>query len=744
MQHTELVHGEDVGDAQPELCCEPITTSTSAADDVPTDIAAGPDQTPVQPKIKFPATLKGNKHRSFRSEWYKGYHWLEYSRERDAAYCYPCRLFTTEPGKYWETFTKNGFSDWKHAMGKDGIIPCHDRCKTHMQAMVSWQDYVKNKVSGTSVANRLDAARSQLIKKNRHYLKTILEVLLVCSQQEIALRGHDESMKSLNRGNFLEIFKLIANHDEIIKERLTCGPRNAIYTSPIIQNELLHIMGEMVQSIICCKIREAGLFSISVDETRDTSKKEQLTIILRCIDPKEATIHEYFLTFVEATSLDAKGLTQYIVDTVTKHQLDLTCIISQGYDGASVMSGNCSGVQTRLKEFAPHAIYIHCHAHILNLVLVDSVKAVPDATQFFALVESLYVFLSTTKTHVIFLQKQKELHPHKQTRELQRLSDTRWACRYSTVNSICYTFDAILATLEDIAEDSDGMKATQATGLILQLKSFKFLTCLIIFDKILSITKSLSDVLQSAGLDLAKAADLVSGTIETLEDLRTDNYWDRLFAYIESVAKLHSIDIIGHRPSRKRKHPSRLCNTDVVILESTGSSEALTTSQQFKVGLHYPILDAFLMELNHRFSGKNVELMRAIHACNPQCSQFLEPEQLQPLADCYNLDSESLRMESILCKTDVFKELIPLKEAFPTLYRILQIALTICVSSASCERSFSALKRIKTYLRSTMQEERLVNLAVLSVEREISQTLNLEDVIDRFCAHDKNRRIMLS
>ena len=61
----------------------------------------------------------------------------------------------------------------------------------------------------------------------------------------------------------------------------------------------------------------------------------------------------------------------------------------QGYDGASVMSGNCSGVQTRLKEFAPHAVYIHCHAHILKLVLVDSVKAVPDATQRFALVESL-------------------------------------------------------------------------------------------------------------------------------------------------------------------------------------------------------------------------------------------------------------------------------------------------------------------------------------------------------------------
>ena len=103
-----------------------------------------------------------------------------------------CRYFTTGSGRYWETFMTSGFCDWKHAMGKDGIISCHDRCKTHMQAMVAWQEYTKNKTSGTSITHRLDAARSQLIAKNRHYLKTILQVFLVCSQQEIALRGYDE------------------------------------------------------------------------------------------------------------------------------------------------------------------------------------------------------------------------------------------------------------------------------------------------------------------------------------------------------------------------------------------------------------------------------------------------------------------------------------------------------------------------------------------------------------------------
>ena len=89
--------------------------------------------------------------------------------------------------------------------------------------------------------------------------------------------------------------ELVASHDEIVKEKLTCEPRNAIYTSPIIQNELLYIMGEMVQSTICYKIHEAGLFLILVDETKDISKKQQITFVLRCIDCKEAAIHEYLL-----------------------------------------------------------------------------------------------------------------------------------------------------------------------------------------------------------------------------------------------------------------------------------------------------------------------------------------------------------------------------------------------------------------------------------------------------------------
>lgn len=90
-------------------------------------------------------------------------------------------------------------------LAKKGAISAHDSCSTHKQAMSSWNEYTLNSERHTSVAHRLDSARAQVIKSNRHYIKTIAEVILLCAKQELALRGHKESSKSLTRGNLLEI-----------------------------------------------------------------------------------------------------------------------------------------------------------------------------------------------------------------------------------------------------------------------------------------------------------------------------------------------------------------------------------------------------------------------------------------------------------------------------------------------------------------------------------------------------------
>ena len=78
------------------------------------------------------------------------------------------------------------------------------------------------------------------------------------------------------------------------------------------------------------------------------------------------------------------------------------------------------------------------------------------------------------------------------------------------------------------------------------------------------------------------------------------------------------------------------------------------------------------------------------------------------------------------------------KDLIPAIFRILQIFSTIPITTATSERSFSTLKRIKTYLRNSMGEERLTGLAIISVhEREIQ--LEPEEIIDEMSK--RNRKI---
>ena len=120
----------------------------------------------------------------------------------------------------------------------------------------------------------------------------------------------------------------------------------------------------------------------------------------------------------------------------------------------------------------------------------------------------------------------------------------------------------------------------------------------------------------------------------------------------------------------------------------------------------------------------------AVQACSPKSSNFLDISLLQSFIEHSDLNSNELAIEliqakKILHKKDIttiagaIQELLPLKVAFLELLKLLQMSLTLAVSIAQCERSFSSLKQIKSSLRSTMSEDRLNNLAILSIEKNI-------------------------
>jgi Domain of unknown function (DUF4371) len=107
-------------------------------------------------------------------------------------------------------------------------------------------------------------------------------------------------------------------------------------------------------------------------------------------------IHEGVVGLYAAGKGDAASLSKITFDVFLRLGLPVTNLVGQSYDGASAMSGCISGVQERIREKAPMAIYVHCNVHCLDLVLQEAVKSVPFVQDALSLVQDIGTFLSAS------------------------------------------------------------------------------------------------------------------------------------------------------------------------------------------------------------------------------------------------------------------------------------------------------------------------------------------------------------
>lgn len=724
----------------------------------PLDLSQSPDDGPSRPLLQqFPVSDKGGRRRCFRSAWYQQYSWLEYSQLTNSAYCFACRHFCSKETTT-ESFTVSGFQNWKKAFYTTGGFPQHDTSAPHLNAMVAWCNYKQLKQSGnSSVQAMLDEQYQKQVSENREYVKAVAQVLLLTCTQNIAQRGHRESLSdvTVNPGNFRKILQLVIQHNPTLKARFLEDNVVNRYTSKDIQNEILLTMANMVRDQIIEDVKSSGVFSVIVDETKDCAKTEQLSIVLRYF--ANSQLHESFVDFRAADGLDAQSLATEILAALQTYGLDVTSnLVGQGYDGASVMSGVNRGVQQKIREVAPKAIYVHCYAHRLNLVLVDVCKDIPLVRQFFALLERLYVFSSHSVAHQRWVDIQKQLYPNDAPRQLQRLSDTRWACRVVACRNIRDRLDALVEFLNSMSDSSNADRAIEAKGL-LALVDVKFVLTLNLFCDLLGKIQLLSNQLQAKSVDLSEAAELVAVLRDSLQEARqSDDQAQQVFDVAQQQCNQCGIDITV--PARRTVRLSKRYES-AHVMESVGGRREVNTPESFRQNLYLPVIDRLLSEVDLRFSTEANAVMHGCQALNPNHSSFLNCEKLEPFARIYNVNIEDLTHESYQLKrllertpTNVAKPtslmslavfLEPYKLAFQAISLLLTIALVVPVSSASCERSFSALKLIKTYIRSTMANDRLSSIALLSIESYRAQNIDFSAFVDEFDSKHHNRKLLL-
>ena len=102
---------------------------------------------------------------------------------------------------------------------------------------------------------------------------------------------------------------------------------------------------------------------------------------------------------------NAAAISEAILKFLGECNLDLSNLRGQGYDGASVMAGKVAEVSARILEKQEKALYFHCRAHSLNLVIAASCKQIPEIRNLFDSVSSLTWFLGASPKRKAILHR---------------------------------------------------------------------------------------------------------------------------------------------------------------------------------------------------------------------------------------------------------------------------------------------------------------------------------------------------
>ena len=137
------------------------------------------------------------------------------------------------------------------------------------------------------------------------------------------------------------------------------------------------------------EIDKASFIFLQADKTTDCAMHAQLSIIIRYVYKTKTC--ERFLGFYKVSDdKSAQRITDFIATTLNCFDNAINKLVIQMYDGAAVMIGTLSRVQSRLKskDFT-HAHFMHCYAHKLNLVLSKSAEKVTGVKMFFCIYSHL-------------------------------------------------------------------------------------------------------------------------------------------------------------------------------------------------------------------------------------------------------------------------------------------------------------------------------------------------------------------
>ncbi|XP_025204578.1 zinc finger MYM-type protein 1-like [Melanaphis sacchari] len=591
-------------------------------------------------------------------------------------------------------------------------------------------------------------------EKWKAILKILFDVILFCAKNNLALRGTDERIGKPNCGIFLSTLELLSHYNPILAKHIEeVNDKNNVisYFSPQIQNEIISLLGKSTREKLLNRVKESKYYSIMFDCTPDVSHKEQMSQVLRYVYISNGTVsvEETFIDFMESHEKTGEGLSLEIIEKLNKDDLKLSNCRGQSYDNAANMSGKYKGVKTRIMQINNLAVYVPCNAHSLNLVGNDAAKVCVRMITFFDTVQQIFNFFSSSTSRWTTLMKCINI-------SLKCTSATRWSAKQDSVSALKRNLKNVYNVLKEMSENPKLPKEVilGATNLLKHL-DFNFFCLLDLWNEILTTINRVNLALQKKSLTIDSATKMVKGLILSVQTMRNEGI-EKTIEFGKVIA-----NDLGIKANFSDKRKRKVKKLDFEIIED--NVQVLSQQNEFKKD-SFEVYDRILTELSNRFENMS-EINENFGFLYGSSLTDHSMDYIQKCAADLSLKYETdLNSSDFISEIKDFKSqafsLLPdlraatplallqlittysLRAEYPNVEIALRIFLTLPITVATCERSFSKLKLIKNYLRSTMGQDRISDMAILSIEHTVVNTLDINKLIEDF-AGKKARKIAI-
>lgn len=486
--------------------------------------------------------------RQFCVDWYKDYSWLHWQNGK--LLCHTCltvsqniKAFTKRAE---DAYTKTGFScNWKKAAEK---FTEHANSSLHREAV----DKLAMIRANANVLTGLQKQHSAEQVKAQRALHSICTTLLTLAKTGCAVRGHVDATS-----NLVEWLQLRAVDVPELKEFMQ---QKFSFVSHDVQNELLLLMSNDILRQVIQNIKRSQYYSLIVDETTDCSTHEQVSICIRYLEG-DITPVEKCLGMFEVSSTTGQQLASVILDVLCRCDLQLSSLRAQCYDGAANMSGKFSGVQSYIKQHQPLAMYVHCYAHNLNLVLQETCREVPVMRDCLEYLHRAAILMGRSAKRKAILDSLSI--------SIKTLCPTRWTVRAEAVNTALSNYEQILDALLEVAESSSDSSGTEAAGLLEQFRKTQMYLMLNIAALLFEPADRLSKNLQSTSMNVSSAMEAVKATYTIISSVRTPETFKSIMNKTDSARQ--TMGLTELITPRTRQPPRKLDNGSAASLLDTES-----------------------------------------------------------------------------------------------------------------------------------------------------------------------------